>query len=129
MLRMIVNHFRVRNLYFNAYKTARRLGLSRHASEVFADRLAVRKFTKFPDHFAPCGGQTLVGVYNDDDDMVCSGSADCSLEDNYNKKTGIKIALKRAILNGNLSADEWLPLARTYGTEYVQEIFSALSGA
>lgn len=43
----------------------------------------------------PRGGKTVVSISKDDKD--CFGQAFCSLEDNYCKKTGVALALSRAM--------------------------------
>ncbi len=44
----------------------------------------------------PLGGETIFQFVDDSGNVVAEGSADCSLNDNYNKKIGIHIARGRA---------------------------------
>ncbi len=49
------------------------------------------------DAVLACGGRTIVTVDSPDGMMKVSGKSECSLQDNYNKKIGVSIALGRAI--------------------------------
>ena len=129
MLRLQVRHYRVLEHTFADYKNLRGVGLSVRKAREVAEELEefhIATLKKGDDlSVSPRGGTTVVWVVRGAT-LAGFGIADCSWEDNYCKRTGIKLALKRVIVSGDLCADEWLSLASPYGTDYIGEVFAAL---
>lgn len=65
--------------------------------KVFVSHIRVLNMEDQSPNFVafPRGGKTIVEIHTPDG--VLSGAAFCSLEDNYSKKTGVKIAIGRAL--------------------------------
>lgn len=73
---------------------------------------------------SPRGGMTKVCIFYGET-LVGGGYTICSMEDSFCRKTGTKLALKHAIVNGNLNPSEWIGLACKYGEEYVGSVLLA----
>jgi len=120
--------------FFRYYKKMRELGLAPGYANAVATQLVqysgggYKIFAMSPADRSPRGGLTYVSIWSDDDKFLARGVATCSPEDPYCKRTGIKLALKRAIVASDLTVDEWTPLAEVYGVEYVAEVFAAILG-
>lgn len=60
----------------------------------------VRHNWKIKNNNLSCkGGNTEVGIYNKQFNLLANGVAKCSKRDNYNRKLGLQIALGRAWKN------------------------------
>ena len=128
MLYVKVAHERASQNLFCSYKEFRRAGLApgwAYAAAYLAEEARGREMCAAKgEEPSPRGGHTFVRIY-DGDCFVCSGIAECSLEDSFCYKTGTKTALKHAIVNGYIAPDLWIPLAQKYGKEYVGEVVLA----
>lgn len=126
MYKIYVVHKRVLQAALGHYKELRALGVSprnsRHLAHVMLIAEGDHPYSYNACEYAARGGETYVTIENCDGQTVADGWAFCSWEDSYCKRTGIKIALKRAIVSSNLAYEEWMPLAVTYGTDYVVEV-------
>ena len=92
MLKITVRDLRQRGFKVTVHHT-------RHYTDVKEN--VIRQVTKHqPDLYKQAharGGETAVNIFNPRTNQTYSGLSICNLNDNYNKKLGVNIALYRAL--------------------------------
>jgi hypothetical protein len=132
-----ITHVRYQDAYYRLYRKFRKYMNTNRARDLAVDIthqlrqtvMAASKSAYSPYGgriYSPCGGYTNVRMLIGD--KYYYGKSHCSLEDNYDKRIGIVLALVDMIVsNLDLDKDAWYDtIVNNLGTSYVEDAMGVI---